>query len=187
MIMMMLACIDWLFHSDHLENRFYGRHGNENNAHRRWKRRHPTADHHQWSHSINCGKSIGSLRKDGSVINAFQEHKVPIEEIRKLYNNPANMNTLPGSRKDDIATSEEESSDEEEDSGYQRLLIAENSTLSKDTSLQWWSILVYAGSLSRWKRRGRRCRWIFFHILLAKSKSNEMYKREVALNHHCSH
>jgi hypothetical protein len=60
----------------------------------------------------------------------FQESGMPIEDLRKLYTSSSNIVNIPVSKQEEISTSEEDSSDQEEDSGYQRLLIAENASLS---------------------------------------------------------
>jgi len=57
---------------------------------------------------------------------------MPIEDLRKLYTSSTNIPNISTSKQEEISTSEEDSSDQEEDSGYQRLLIAENPTLSKE-------------------------------------------------------
>ena len=56
---------------------------------------------------------------------------MPIEDLRKLYTTSSNIVNIPVSTQEEISTSEDDSSDQEDDSGgYQRLLIAENASLS---------------------------------------------------------
>jgi hypothetical protein len=61
---------------------------------------------------------------------------MPIEDLRKLYTSTTSISNIPASKQEEMSTSEEDSSDQEEDSSFQRLLIAEHQTSSKENDLR---------------------------------------------------
>ena len=68
----------------------------------------------------------------------FQESAMPIEDLRKLYTTSTSITNVPTPKQEEeMSSSEEDTSDEDEDgdSGYQRLLIVEHPTSSKDKRL----------------------------------------------------